>query len=740
MGPIALDEALPIAKQIAEALEAAHEAGVIHRDLKPANIKVRQDGTVKVLDFGLAKALDATPQGDPSLSPTLTAAATQMGVIMGTAAYMSPEQAQGKPVDKRADVWAFGVVLFEMVTGQPAFAGNNMSDVLASVIKSEPDWEILPKALSPLLGRFLRRCLVKAPKQRLHDVADVRLAIEGAFDTGGGPTAEPVGPRFAVWQRPAPAIAAALMLIAITSFAVWAVTRPDVVPADLMRFTMVSSETVAAPLGSFTAAPDLAISPDGTQVVFGGPAPGGAPRLNLRPLAQLVGTPLRGGEGGVGPFISPDGQWVGFADFRGTRTLKKVSIFGGSPMTLTESPYSVMGASWGADDRIIFGTPRTGLLRASEGSGEPEPLTTLDRGRGDVAHTWPFIIPGREAVVFVISTAGPLTTGQLAVLDLDTKEVTRLGLAGVSPHYVSTGHLVYAVEDGSLRAVPFDARSLAVTGDPVLLGEDVLVKDSGAADFNISDNGRLVYVSGAGDGGLQRALVWVERDGSVAPIDNAPLRGYIYPRISPDGAQVAVNIQDPSDIWVWDFAGEALTPLTVGARAVYGHWTPDGRRVVFSSVRDGRIYSQAADGTGVADRLTQGDRGWAVTAVTPAGTHVIATAGSDLFVVELDGDHATETLLSTEFDNRNAALSPDGEWIAYGSNESGQFEIYVRPFPDVEAGRFLVSTAGGQDPVWSRAGRELELFYWADNLLMAASIQTDPSFSRRMPRVLFEGS
>ena len=489
-GPIPLDEALPIAKQIAEALEAAHEAGVIHRDLKPANIKVREDGTVKVLDFGLAKALDTTPQGDPDQSPTLTAAATQMGVILGTAAYMSPEQAKGRPVDRRADVWAFGAVLYEMLTGKRAFAGDDVSDTLAAVLRAEVNLDDLPEESSARLRPVLDACLQRDPKQRIHDVADVRLAMEGAFETPVLAPAEPtVATPLQSWQRPVVAFGIVAIAILVIGFAIWSLIRPG--PSDLMRFTIVPPN--AAPLTFGPYLRDLAISTDGTQIVYTGGS-GADNQLIVRTFGQLDGAPLRGGEGGEGVFMSPNGEWVGFVASQNGTTLQKVSILGGPPVTLIESNYFINGASWGHDDQIIFGTTTGGLRRVSGAGGESESLTTLDAEKGETNHSWPFIIPGREAVVFVISAGSRLTTGQLAVLDLDTGEVTGLGLAGVSPHYVSTGHLVYATEDGFLRAVGFDATSLDIIGVPVPLIERVVVKDTGAANFGISDNGRLVYV------------------------------------------------------------------------------------------------------------------------------------------------------------------------------------------------------------------------------------------------------
>ena len=441
-GPVPVDEALPIAKQIAEALEAAHEAGVIHRDLKPANIKVREDGTVKVLDFGLAKALDPSPTSDPSQSPTLTAAATQMGVVLGTAAYMSPEQASGDTVDKRSDIWSFGVVLYEILTGQKPFVGDNVSTTLARVIETEPDWNLLPSSTPPVLMAFVRRCLAKEPKQRVHDIADVRLAIDGAFGTPGHASPEHrVAP--AVWQRPVVAFSLFGIAAVIASSVVWGLTRPDVTE-DLIRFTVVPPDTARMNLGG--ASRDLAISPDGRYIVYkASPVDRTGTELMLRPFDQLVGMPLSGGEDSVGPFVSPDGEWVGFLDAPGT-TLSKVSVLGGPAVTLAESPNRILGASWGADDQIVFGTFGGGLFRVPSAGGEPEALTTPDREQGEVSHGWPVMSPGREAVVFSVLTGVSVADGHLAVLDLGTREMTRLDLAGVSPTYVATGDVPVAVE------------------------------------------------------------------------------------------------------------------------------------------------------------------------------------------------------------------------------------------------------------------------------------------------------
>ena len=558
-GAIPLDEALPIAKQIAEALEAAHEAGVIHRDLKPANIKVREDGTVKVLDFGLAKALDPSPEGDPSQSPTLTAAATQMGVIMGTAAYMSPEQARGKPVDKRADIWAFGVVLYEMLTGKRAFAGEDVSDTLAAVLRAEVELGALPSETPPRLRQVLAACLQRDPKQRVHDMADVRLAMKGAFETPSqAPAEQVVVPTLRVWQRPVPLVLAAVALVALAGVAAWVLKpQPPPSPRPLVRFAI----TPPAPdwLRISNHNPDLTISPDGTHIVNRAGLPGG---LVIRPLAQLEAT--RQPELGLvlSPFVSPNGASVGFLSVSGGPSLERVSVFGGPSVTICPLPPGFYGvsASWGADDTIIFGTTQPdGLKQVSAGGGEPEELTTPNTELGEVSHAWPEILPGGRAVLFTIISAGPIENAQIAVLDLETGEQKVLVPGGSYPRYSPTGHIVYGVR-GTLRAVGFDLASLEVTTSALPVLDGVMTKNSGAANFSISRDGTLVYVPGTavGGGSPQRTLVWVDHDGREEPLD-LPAGGYHWPRVSHDGTRVAVGMGvEVPDVWTSDVARVSL--------------------------------------------------------------------------------------------------------------------------------------------------------------------------------------
>ena len=738
-GAIPVDEALPIAKQIAEALEAAHEQGIIHRDLKPANVKLRPDGVVKVLDFGLAKALEPTSAMSPGMSqaPTITTPAmTQAGMILGTAAYMSPEQAKGRAVDKRSDVWAFGAVLYEMLTGKRAFAGGDVSEVLASVLAREPDWALLPDGMSPVLGTYVRRCLHKDPKQRVHDIADVRLALEGAFETGVPQTAEAaVVVQRAAWRRAVVPVTAVIISAIVTGAAVWLAMRPA--PPPLVRMEVTTSGDATLRMNGNDR--DFSVTPDGSRIVYRGEN-----RLLVRALDQLEPTALTGLGAPRGPFVSPDGQWVGFFD---VDVLKKVAITGGPQVTVTRWDGGPRGATWGEDDTIIYAsnTLDTGLRRVSAAGGDPTVLTTPDAERGEVGHRWPQFLPGGEAVLFTVVHGGGAENMELAVLDLTTMEQKVLLSGGSHAQYAATGHLVYGA-DGTLRAVPFDLEQLELTGDPVPLLEGVMTVPSGAVEFSLSANGSLVYVVGDARRAVSRSLVWVDRQGREEPLV-APPRLYFYPRLSPDGTRVALDVRDQEqDIWIWNLArGGPLTRLTFDpGQDQYPVWTPDGTRVAFTSRADGpsNLYWKAADGTGTVDRLTEGSNAQFGHSFSPDGESLVlredtSGAGMDLSVLSLAGDRGVETLLASEFEELNGELSPDGRWMAYQSNQSGREEVFVRPFPNVEDGQWQISNSGGTEPLWASNGREL--FYRRGAALMTVPVQTEPSFTPATPVVLFEG-
>ncbi len=719
-GPISVEETLAIAKQVVEALEAGHEAGVIHRDLKPANVKVKEDGTIKVLDYGLAKALEGEASSGTdsrlSQSPTLTRHGTQVGVILGTAAYMSPEQAKGKRVDRRTDIWAFGAVVFEMLSGKRAFAGEDVSDTLAAVLRAEPDLDVLPAETPESLLLVLRLCLSKDVTERFQSIGDVRLALKGAFETTTiqqGAVSLPVGWRPSMGT----ATAAALMLSVITGVAAWSVMYREPTPRPVIRFSLPlpPGETLTA-AGRHA----VALSSDGTRLVYSA-----NDQLYLRAMDQMEATPVRGTEGGTSPFFSPDGEWIGFYAAGGQ--LKKVAVSGGAPVTLCEAQTS-LGARWGADDTIIFGQRGTGILQVSADGGTPEVLIPLT----GTEVFGPQVLPGDKAVLFTLGHGGmSWDDAQIVVHSFATGERNVLIEGGRDARYVPTGHLVYVL-DGTLLAVPFDVDALEVTGGPIPMAEGVMTAGlrSGAAHFSVSDTGALVYVTG-GDP-AERTLVWVDRDGREETLAAEP-RAYRQPRISPDGGRVAVVLRDPEqDIWIWDFARETLTPLTFAPRSdFYPVWTPDGRRVAFASNRDGKfnLFWKAADGTGTVERLTESENLQFPYAFTPDGRQLVFSEFGEqsvtLGVLSLEG--SSEPLLENEFDEQNGEISPDGLWLAYQSNASGQDEIYVRPFPNVDDGRWPISSGGGTRPLWARDGQEL--FYLAAGAMMAVDVQTEPSFA-----------
>ena len=736
-GALPLDEALPIAKQIADALEAAHEQGIIHRDLKPANVKLRADGAVKVLDFGLAKMTE--PAGGvtstASLSPTITSPAmTQLGVILGTAAYMSPEQAKGRGADKRSDVWAFGCVLYEMLTGRRAFDGEDMTDVLGAVVRLEPDWTALPPTVPPLIATFLRSCLVKDRRQRVADTATALFVLDkaAAFTTPHSKTGSDQIGRRGVRRRIAAFSAAAIVLGAAAGTGLtWLLTRPDSPPVT--RLTVAPSG--AAALWTGRNVRNLAVAPDGGGIVYLG---NNGSQLFVRALGQLDPTPLTGVGAPRGPFLSPDGRWVGYVD--NTGVLNKVAITGGPPVPMCRIDGIYRGATWGPDGTIVFATSITsvGLQRVSADGGEPTVLTKPDSQRGEVDHYWPEFLPGGQAVLFTIIPTTGIGNAQIAVLDLRNGSQKILVRGGSHAHYVTSGHLVYSAA-GTLRAVTFDLDRLEAGSTPVPVVSQVVDNPSGSADFDVAQNGTLVYISGA----MQveaRTLVWVDRGGREETL-GAPARPYIYPRLSPTEPKLAVAILDEErDIWIWDLKRQGFTRLTTDAADDrYPVWTPDGKRLAWDSTRHGpyNLFWQAADGTGTVERLTDSPNTHASHAFTADGKQLIlredASGGQNLAVLTLDGKRTLRPLLNRPFNERNGEISPDGKWLAYEADESGPFEVYVRPFPDVEASKTTVSLGGGRQPLWAANGREL-FYRGQDGTVIGVTVRTAGSFEVTGPR------
>ncbi len=738
-GPICLDEALPIAKQIAEALQAAHEQGIIHRDLKPANIKVRPDGTVKVLDFGLAKLAESTVPASSSvtvnsaavsMSPTITSPAlvSGVGVLLGTAAYMSPEQAKGRPADRRSDIWAFGCVFFEMLTGCGPFIGDDVTDTLANVLKREPHWTTLAADVPIAYRALLRRCLEKDCRQRIADVSTAVFVLEeGACLTSsvGPSSAVPVASTSRLRRLAALMTVATLAAVITGSVVGWLGRQAPPLPR-LSRLSIAPSGAGAPSINGSDR--DLAITPDGSRVAYVG---NHGTQLfvraldSLAPVVALTGTPR-------GLFISPDGQWIGFS--ANNSVMAKVAVTGGAPLTITTMDGFPQGATWLPDDTIIFATNNgTGLQRIAATGGSTTILTKPDRARGEADHVWPETLPGGRAVLFTVrslSDRGP-DAGQIAVLDLQSGKYKIVLRGGSHAHYVSSGHLIYAAE-GAIRAVPFDLARQETLGTPVTVVPDVSTTTFGSMDADVANDGSLVYIAGGEATGaiVPRVLVWVDRMGRETPIP-APTHAYMYPRLSPDGRRIVVFAADDQlDLWLWDLARLTLTRLTFEPGLdLVPIWTPDGRRLVFASDRGGgqfNLFIQSADGTGSATRLAQSPSQQNATGISADGKEVIfdeltTTRQRDLRLLTLFPTPRVQPLLETPFDERGGIVSPGGNWLAYESNSSGRNEIYIRPFPNVNDGQWQISNGGGIQALWSHSGHEL--FYIApDGALLSVAV------------------
>ena len=752
-GAMPMEEAIGAAKQVAEALEAAHENGVVHRDLKPANIQITPDGKIKVLDFGLAKAFDTeSTSGSPSMSPTMTSAGTRAGMILGTAAYMSPEQARGKPVDRRADIWAFGCVLYEMLSGKQAFGGETISDSLASVLKTEPDWKNVPRDLPAPLNRLLRACLQKDPKRRLQSIGDGRVALE-ELQTGAAWEPEAAAVASVPVERPLvlrllPWLLLGLVLVA-TPFAarLFAPVGPTAAKAPVrLNVDLSTPNGLMGELGS-----SVVLSPDGRTLAYVAEH-ANVRQLFIRRLDQLEGTPLAGTEDAYSPFFSPDGQWVGFF---AANKMRKVQVSGGSPLTLaeTESGEQARGGSWGRGGDIVF-TPQfeSGLFRVSETGGKAEPLTKLESARKERSHRWPVFLPDGKHILFAVQLAGQrYDEGEIDVVSLESGERKKLYQGGAFPRYAASGHLLF-IRNEALLAIPFDDRKLEVSGSPRSVVDSVasLAGDQeagdGSAQFDVSESGTLAYRSGA-LGQASLSMVWVDRSGATTPVTGEK-NGYNAAAVSPDGKQIAVVISGSggSDIWIYEIERGVMTRFTFnGAGNSMPVWTPDGQRIAFTSLGDKgvpNLYWKRADGAGDAQSLLDSPHAQYAQSWTPDGKILAFFERDpdtiwDLATLRPGEKSPPETFLKTEAIEGFPTFSPDGRWVAYQSDESGRFEVYVRPFPG-PGGKWQISSQGGVYPRWAHAGKEL--FYRSGDAMLAVSYTaTGESFRAEKSRELFRG-
>ena len=756
-GPIPIDEALAIARQIAEALEAAHEQGIVHRDLKPANIKVRDDGTVKVLDFGLARPRDTGVDSASDIGVTVSVgqsptfaqtAASQAGVILGTAAYMSPEQARGRVVDKRTDVWAFGAVLFEMLTGSRAFDGEDVSDVIASVLKTTPDWTAIPAEVPPHVVTLIQRCLDKDRKTRIGDIAVARFLLSPDAPLVAAAAAAPVSAerrRFKMLPWIVAALAGGVVLGWLlprrSSESPLTHLQMDVEPAMQLAVSLFAGERPARI--------SVALTPDGRRALFVGSPQGSryVSQVYERSLDRSDARPLAGSDGATALFLSPDGQSLAFA---AENKIKKMPVGGGAVATVCDLPAGPFwGASWGEDGNIYFAA-RGGIFKVASAGGTPVAITASDPLKGD-RQLLPQLLPGAKALLY---TAPP----DIVLLTLADGAQRTVIEGGTDARYVDTGHLVY-MKSGTLMAVPFDAGSMRVTGAPVALIEGVMHAVNAAngndetevGQFAIAKSGTLVYASGGIVPNRKVTLTWVDRHGAAQPLAGATGRAFYDPRLSPDARLIATAIRREgsrdTDVWVYDIERGTTTRLTRDGGS-YPQWSPDGSRIVYAYAKNSaaNLYLVNADGSGKPERLTTSDipqtpTSWSRGANTIVFIQRPTPDTFGIYVLPMDGPLARKPSLFLE--SRDAMwfpeLSPDGRWMAYVSAESGRSEVYAQPYPG-PGPKVQISTAYGSEPIWTARGREL-LFRGATPTTMptlTAAIDSFTPFRAGIPRVLFE--
>lgn len=747
-----LQEVLTIALQIAEAVAAAHEHDVIHRDLKPGNIKITPEGKVKVLDFGLAKAVGGEAANRQSTI-------TKPGRIIGTPAYMSPEQARGRPTDKRSDIWAFGCVLYEMLTATVPFKGETISDTLASVLEHEPDWGALPQTVPANVQVLLRRCLEKDPHRRLQHIGDAVIEIRETLSPPSTAPPTVTLTRLEAAPRPKPQTVAIIVVVALVCIlgAIVALRGPwhtsSLPKSQLSRFVinLPQGESIAGtayePAAAIGSA--VALSPDGTRLAYV-VRRGDTSHLCLRSLEDFDAKTIQGTEDAETPFFSPDGNWIGFC---AGGKLKKVSLLGGAPQTICEAQRA-REACWLEDNTIVFADEQKyGLWQVTASGGEPKRLTNSLRflkGKQEHSHLFPHILPEGKGVLFTICNPGQ---SRIDAFSFETGQRRILIERGSCAHYVQTGHLVYSLA-GDLIAVPFDLKAMKVTGPSVPVVEDVMsfVGWYGGAHFNVSRNGSLVYIPGSAAPAANKRIVRVDRTGKVEALP-FPLGDYQSPRIAPDGERLLVVDCEPiiPHLWVCELArGSKLRFTDDRGDTYWGIWSPDGKQIVFNSSLGGAtldLYSKPADGSAPEKRLTESTnqlhllpKSWADDGKTLIITQAVdPNTFFDIGILPYEAASTPLPLINTRSNEFHPVISPSGRWLAYSSDESGRAEIYIKPYPG-PAGVIPVTTDGGREPVWDPS--EKELYYRDDNgdKLFKVSILTEPAVQVGSPELLFEGT